>query len=62
MPFENIRVFVDGTEDIFDLNLTFAFTGNFDLSIIMPNFTRVNRDKIQHLNHFIRNDCIPLRD
>ena len=60
--FENIRVFVDGTEDIFDLNLTFAFTGNFDLSIIMPNFTRVNQDEIQHLNHFIRNDCIPLRD
>ena len=28
----------------------------------MPNFTRVNRDKIQHLNHFIRNDCIPLHD
>ena len=28
----------------------------------MPNFTRVNRDKIKQLNHFIRNDCIPLRN
>ena len=43
-------------------NLTFAFSGNFDLSITMPNFIRVNRDKMQHLNHFIRNDCIPLHD
>ena len=28
----------------------------------MPNFIRVNRDKIQHLKHFIRNDCIPLHN
>ena len=51
-----------GPRIFFKPNLTFAFSGNFDLSIIMPNFIRVNRDKIQHLKHFIRNDCIPLHN